>query len=164
MKLSYTLLLSILTLAVSADKHRLCCCAGFDHCGYFVCDGSATQRVVDGNGGRLVRSNKSFDRLQGAPIGGPFNWMYANNAANGDDDWLGGEEVSTMCERENRSSRCFTPNVDYRNGYKIKGRDVSLKTTTSAESAEMKKCKKKCKGGSDGGSDGDQSTWPSCSW
>ncbi|TLD32022.1 Guanine nucleotide-binding protein alpha-3 subunit [Venturia nashicola] len=125
MKLSYTLLVSILACSVSADKHRLCCCAGWNACGTFACLGPATQQVVTDSANRYIRSGKSWDKNSGAPVPGINNWMYA--AEQGDDGFLGGDEVSGICEQQELSSRCFTPKWgtgDYRNGVKIKGRQV----------------------------------------
>ncbi|QDS75615.1 hypothetical protein FKW77_006605 [Venturia effusa] len=119
MKLTAILLLSILTTA-TAKKHRLCCCAGKDDCGLLVCDATATQEAVDYNPKRYIRSSSDWDKVDGAPIGGTTNWFYAAESPN-DDSYLGGDEVSDLCDKvtdhTKRSSRCFTPKNgrDWRN-------------------------------------------------
>lgn len=70
-------------------------------------------------------STKKWDKPDGAPVGGTDAWFYDNDFG-GEDGILGGMEVSRLCEKENAGSRCFSPKKgqgDYRNGYKIKGRD-----------------------------------------
>lgn len=39
--------------------------------------------------------------------------MYADQTT--DDSWLGGDEVSGKCDDIGYDSRCFNPNVEYRN-------------------------------------------------
>lgn len=36
--------------------------------------------------------------------------MYASDKVGVDDGWLGGDEVSDLCDKQKLSSRCFTPN------------------------------------------------------
>ncbi|KAE9989178.1 hypothetical protein EG328_000110, partial [Venturia inaequalis] len=125
MKLLYSLFVSLLAASVSARKHRLCCCAGFNACNQFVCDDYSTQSIVNAGGGRYVRSTKSWDKDQGAPIGGLMNWMYAETRDHGDDTLLGGDEISDLCNKFRMSSRCFNPRARYWNeGLTIKGRTV----------------------------------------
>lgn len=150
MRLSYSLLVSVLAASVSADSHRLCCCAGFNSCNQFVCLGPETQKLVDDGKGRYIRSTKSWDKNTGSPCGGLTNWMYAADKAHGDDDHLGGDEVSKLCNAQGKSSRCFDPKSDYRNGYKIKGREVDFKI-------KPKKGGKKKKKGEE-----EEETWPTC--
>ncbi|KAE9970809.1 hypothetical protein EG328_006074 [Venturia inaequalis] len=123
--LSYSLLVALLAASVSAKKHRLCCCAGFNACNQFVCDDVHTQNLVNTSNGKFARSNQSWDKDTGAPCGGLKNWMYALGKDKGDDDWLGGNEVSDLCELAGLSSRCFNPKSGKYNGrLMIKGRQV----------------------------------------
>ncbi|RDI82719.1 hypothetical protein Vi05172_g7128 [Venturia inaequalis] len=125
MKVLYLLLVSLLTTSVSARRHRLCCCAGFNACNQFVCDAVGTQAVVDAFPKRYVRSTKSWDKDTGSPCGGLKNWMYATNdrydVGEYEDGYLGGKEVSNLCFFVGLSSRCFNA-ADYKNFGKIKER------------------------------------------
>ncbi|KAE9982070.1 hypothetical protein EG327_005963 [Venturia inaequalis] len=118
MKLSY-LLPALLSASVSARRHRLCCCAGFNACNQFVFDGDSTGTIVAAWPDRYVRSTKSWDKNTGSPCGGLQNWMYAVDDGKNDDGLLGGTEISKLCSLDGLSSRCFSPK-DYKNGSKRK--------------------------------------------
>lgn len=113
MKFLYSLLVSILALSVHANPYRLCCCTHIDNCGHQVCDGSVTQRIVEASGGRFIRAKKSWDKAQGAPVGGAYNWMYADDKL--DDGFLGEHELKILCRRQRRYRKCFDPNENYKN-------------------------------------------------
>ncbi|QDS73395.1 hypothetical protein FKW77_007734 [Venturia effusa] len=143
MKATTALLFFILALTAAAKKHRLCCCAEKNDCGFLTCNGTATQSVIDNSNGKFVRATKLWDKGQGAPIGGPQNWMYAKDPGQGDDGYLGGNEVSDLCGALKKESKCFSPknNLDYHNGDNSAGTDHWPKPTPSP---------------------GDDDTWPGC--
>ncbi|QDS72774.1 hypothetical protein FKW77_004724 [Venturia effusa] len=171
MKLTTALLFSIIALThtASAKKHRLCCCATYDDCGLFGCDSVTTQAVIDNSKidntkDDFVRSDKTWDKEDGAPCGGKGNWMYARSDF--DDGYIGGNEVSELCEQQGASSRCFTPRSGWKNANpKIKGRGVEVEQDSSAApiipvehyaKPKFKPTKKKPK------KMGDKKHWPEC--
>ncbi|RDI84252.1 hypothetical protein Vi05172_g5699 [Venturia inaequalis] len=129
MKLLYLLPVSLLATFVSAAKHLLCCCAGFNACDQFVCDGFSTADIVKQSDNHWAMSTKSWDKNTGSPCGGLKNWMYARGKEYGDDGHLGGYEVSGLCDQYGLSSRCFNPKKEFRkDGLKIKGRQAGGNT------------------------------------
>ncbi|QDS77074.1 hypothetical protein FKW77_007271 [Venturia effusa] len=74
MKLSSSLILSALVLAVSADKHRLCCCTATTCDGVEKCSKPGTQQIIDDMGGRYIKSSKLWTSTEGAPVEGSDGW------------------------------------------------------------------------------------------
>lgn len=120
MKSLYPLLVSLLAASVSAHKHRLCCCAGYNACNQFVCDPYSAGWLVQ-HKPIYIRSNKYWGPKTGAPAPGWGNYIYATDKNHGDDEFIGGTEMSENCFGFGLSSKCFDPS-NFRNT------DAKLKT------------------------------------
>ncbi|RDI88152.1 Cullin-4B [Venturia inaequalis] len=89
MKLLCLLFVSLLTTSVSAKKHRLCCCAGFNACNQFVCD-HTTRYIAQQSKGEFIMSTKSWEKSTGSPCGGIDQWMYSSDEKGKGDGYIGG--------------------------------------------------------------------------
>lgn len=85
--------------------------------------------------------------------------IYAANKDHGDDEYLGGDEISGACEKQKKSSKCFNPNQEFRSR-KLKARDDSVVAVDATASKGPKK--KKGMGKKNDGSDEEEDNWPTC--
>ncbi|TLD23709.1 Guanine nucleotide-binding protein alpha-3 subunit [Venturia nashicola] len=83
---------------VSASKHKFCCCWTKE----IGCDISSTQRIINARvpHGSWAMSSKSWAEADGAPVACEKCYAYARDLQGTDDGWIGGDEMSDLCEAE----------------------------------------------------------------
>ncbi|RDI84862.1 hypothetical protein Vi05172_g4897 [Venturia inaequalis] len=117
----------LLTLsAVDAKKHRLCCCYGIDEDApgkwsdkSAVCVQKPNEQIVASSKGYFIMSNQlwNYNKDKRYPLEVESkNWFYAADIDFGNDNWVGGNEASDLCNAKGYNSKCFSPGSnEYRN-------------------------------------------------